>query len=84
MKRNWDTIRKILLDVENMINDRQQHYETRWRLEDEIDTAELDYHIRLLRDSEFIRAEAVDRVGLIVTGLTWKGHDLLDQIREEL
>ena len=84
MKRNLETVRKILLAVEKMRDERMQHYETRVRLEHEVDTAELNYHIRLLRDSEFIYADFVDSYGLVATGLTWKGHDLLDQIRSEI
>jgi hypothetical protein len=41
---------------------------------------EMAYHLDLLLDAGFINARPED---LIVNGLTWKGHEFLDNIRND-
>lgn len=75
MKRDFDLIRELLLRVEED------------RPPDEIpgiDDATRIYHIRLLKQAGLV--EAIDYSTLSgpdfeISGLTWEGHDFLDQAR---
>lgn len=82
MQRDWDLIRKILLQVE-ALGDTRSHLEA-----DGIDGADheaVSYHIRLLMESGL--AKGVCSQGLdgplrcAASSLTWDGHEFLDSIR---
>ena len=83
MKRNWDTIRKIMLRVE--------------QLPDEGSTITPDdmtgmdsecafYHMRLLIESGLAMGGSVELTGggnAWISRLSWDGHELLDKIRSD-
>lgn len=89
MKRDMDLVRSILLSVE-------EHHQ-RGKLARQPTSLEghdkyaLEYHRDLLVDEGYLAADvhgsgvhgaSAARL-IVVTGLTWKGHDLLDLLREE-
>jgi hypothetical protein len=84
MKRDMDLIRRILLDIEAQ--------------EDPEEDIELDsggkseqviqYHLHLLYDGGFINAHEISPMTAAANwyqplGLTWKGHEFLDDIRND-
>ncbi len=86
MKRNWDTIRKILLLIEQtpdpiaLIDSRE--------ISDNIgiDNDEIAYHCKLMIDAKLIEGECHNYSSIstcTVKRLTWDGHELLDKIRNE-
>jgi hypothetical protein len=80
MKRNWDTVRRILLVFENF------EYCEDWcadAVAEEIneDAEVVLYHIRILLDAGFLMRNP-EHLNW-TKGMTMKGHDLLDQIREQ-
>ena len=83
MKRNWDTIRRILLAVEQLPDENSQinSHELPG-----IDPVEAAYHMRLLRDAGLIDGgcrKATGPAWCYATGLTWSGHEFLDRIRTD-
>lgn len=83
MKRNWDTIRRILLAVEQLPDENSQinSHELSG-----IDPVEAAYHMRLLRDAGLIEGgcrKATGPTWCYATGLTWAGHEFLDRIRTD-
>jgi hypothetical protein len=81
MKRDFDLIRRILLDVENMPPEGiLQRFDV-----PEYDHTTIGEHVRLLIRAGLIRGEMADTFGgvhFVVSGLTWKGHDFLDAARD--
>jgi len=80
MKRDWDVIREVLLAVEEN-SSRELHYDV--AEDNERKTAE---HAFLLWKSGFldgIDGSSMDGEYVIVTGLTWAGHDLLQTIQSK-
>lgn len=83
MKRNWDTVRRILLAVEQLPDENSQinsHEITG------IDPVEAAYHMRLMRDAGLITGGCREALGpswCYATGLTWDGHEFLDRIRSD-
>jgi len=79
MKRNWDTIQRILLAVEN--SDKSLSI---YAIEDAINDKSIStgYHVRLLLNAGFLSHHCHEEFYWI-TGMTMAGHDLLDQIREK-
>lgn len=81
MKRNWDTIRRILLAVEQIQDEEGRVYSNKLP---GIDPVEARYHMRLLDEAGFLDAFFHDDdFGWFAFSLTWQGHDLLDQIRDK-
>jgi hypothetical protein len=86
MKRDLDLIRNILLAVEN--NPKLDGH--RMLLPDittfptlaNTDRALLNYNIRLLISAKYLTGQE-GAVRPHVSALTWKGHELLDDIRDE-
>lgn len=82
MKRDIGLIRSILLQVERHAEDSapmQLRIETHSR-------EEVSYHVRLLAQAGYIDAmctKALADVTWVPMGFTWKGHELLDDIRDE-
>ncbi|MBX3371653.1 MAG: DUF2513 domain-containing protein [Nitrospira sp.] len=81
MKRDWDLVRKILLQLEEQdclaSDDVQGH-----------DTRVVSYHIGLLNEAGLIKAGPTPRrTGSeqvwSASSLTWSGHEFLDQIRAD-
>jgi hypothetical protein len=84
MKRNWDTIREILLKAEELTPG------ATLRLSD-FDTARADeiaYHLKLLDESGLINVSTAEFLGAAgihfdLDRLTWSGHDFLDAVRND-
>ena len=77
MKRDMDLVRRILIEIEEKDNEIQiEGYSPE----------QINYHIRLLLEAELIRATDVssfDGEEYLIDGLTWQGHEFLDQARSE-
>ena len=85
MKRNWDTIREILIRLEEMPPKKG------WlRLADFLsDRAyEFSYHVELLIEAGLIHGEMSKTIGqhtsdFLAIRMTWEGHEFLDAIRSD-
>ena len=86
MKRDWDLIRDVLVEVEALDTHTRgkQQYESRYGQPKETD-AEAEQAL-LLCKAGFIRAidaGSKDGPALISPELTWQGHELLDTMRSK-
>lgn len=83
VKRDFDLIRRILIDVEKMspgdILDRCEY--------PEYDHGMISEHVRLLLDADFVQGRLTESYGggssYSVSGLTLKGHDFLDAAKDK-
>ncbi len=83
MKRNWDLIRRILFKLEEkavpedfLMSDQIQGF----------DRATVAYHFKLLHQAGLIEGmdnSSIGQFDFYVTGLTWQGHEFLDNIRND-
>jgi hypothetical protein len=85
MKRDWDTIREILLCLEEK---GPEEHSLRLSNFQEGRSSEFSYHVELLIEAGLIRGEMVKAMGqkvpdFIITRLTWEGHELLDAIKSD-
>jgi hypothetical protein len=85
MERNWDTIREILIKLEEMEPERGC-----LRLSDfPSDKAyEYSYHVELLMEAGLIHGEMSKTLGthandFLAIRLTWGGHEFLDAVRSD-
>jgi len=82
MKRDFDLIRKILLDVEAA-----QAFTSVSKFEYEgFDQDTVCGHLEILIQAEMIKGEMIRTRAHVfpnVTGLTWKGHDFLDGMKDD-
>ena len=82
MKRDWDLVREILLNLEECASSRG-----RLRPEDVAgrDREIVSYHMQILMEAGLIIGECSRSIGapLYCTAhrLTWTGHEFLDQVR---
>ncbi|MCX7066147.1 MAG: DUF2513 domain-containing protein [Methylococcales bacterium] len=81
MKRNWDTIREILLRIEEL---EQNEYFT---LSDFNENREYEiiHHVKMLKEAGYIEAEIAETTGgtiLDIERLTWQGNDFIESIRD--
>lgn len=80
MKRNWDLIRKILIEVEELGNTQSvvEHV-------DGTDSEAVSYHIHLMIDSGLVEGQCSQGMDgplrCFASALTWEGHEFLDKIR---
>ncbi len=82
MKRNWDTVREILLAVESLEPEKQLCLK---------DFAaerahEISYHVQLIEQANLIevtisQTNSLKPKDFFIRGLTWSGHEFLDSIR---
>lgn len=85
MKRNWEVIRKIMIQLENLPP-----------RDGQLDSASLEdrgipnevaaYHMLLLQEAGLIEGGGRKDLGTpyrFALRLTWNGHELLDQIRRD-
>lgn len=82
MKRDMELVRKILLTIEE---ETPNDFGGITRIEGYEDFV-AGYHAKLLKDAGYIEgaiSEHSDGITWIATGLTWKGHEFLDQARNE-
>jgi len=85
MKRNWDTIRDILIKLEEKGNDKPYLSLNDFSTETH---ANISYHIEILEESGIIKCNISKTMGnnindFFALRLTWAGHELLDSIRNE-
>ncbi|WP_439259495.1 DUF2513 domain-containing protein [Lonepinella sp. BR2930] len=82
MKRDWDLIRRILLTLEQkadrspLFSDQIANY----------DAENVAYHFKIMNDAGLIDGENSSVIGAFnytAYGLTWQGHEFLDQIRND-
>ena len=82
MKRNWDVIRDVLIEVESLNGAK---FDTvQYGPESESDFPERDAQGSLLWKAGFIEgadASSMDGDAVLATSLTWAGHELLDTMR---
>lgn len=85
MKRNWDLVRDIMLEVESLSPGTQTFAQT---LEvPGYDRSEVDQHCALLVKEGLLEGRALNTFGggvhVHISGITWAGHDWLASIRSE-
>lgn len=77
MKRDWELIRQILLELEGK-------RDSSWLSPGSIEgysTEEVSYHFEILKEAGFIKADYKGGLYWAVE-LTWQGHELLEKIRD--
>ncbi len=77
MKRDWDVIRSVLVDLQGMSLAEKSQLEYSI---DERDEDPVTLHVFLLYDAGFLKgipADDMDGRGLLCPDLTWEGHELL-------
>lgn len=83
MKRDFDVIRKILLDVEEAKDLEGVYAPKIENVEEEV----VKYHLLLMRDAGLIDGIEVSTLGdgfnLRRINMTWAGHDFLDSARND-
>lgn len=80
MKRDLDLIKKILSSVEDSKNGASfLNAEIPEKFHVDLDT--FLYHVNLLAEHQLLKKDE-DREGVDLLGLTWKGHDFLDDTRD--
>jgi len=80
MKRNFDLVREILLAAEAQDFEKSKPIAPEGYTNDEI-----KYHIKIMEDGGLIKMRQhpnIDAPAPVFDGLTWKGHEFLDSIRE--
>lgn len=84
MVRDFDLIRKIMLDVQSGPADQPQ---CTLHFDGEYDQATVDAHVSLLIDAGLLTGKVLRGSGRIlhavVTGMTWEGHDFIDAAKDE-
>lgn len=85
MKRDWDVIRDILIEVEGLPSAKFE--EIMYGPASQSDEPEKAKHAVLLWKAGFIEGRALDYYfagdGVAARALTWAGHDLLQTIRSK-
>lgn len=86
MKRDWDTIRSVLEEVEGLGEQQFQGAQYGYSKDTPPDVTERVRHLLLLADAGFVKGVRVDSMGgpgMMCPELTWEGHELLDTIRSK-
>lgn len=83
MKRNWDTIRDLLVKVEECTLPTEMVRLDHFPKER---AAEISYHMALLIEAGLVKGQMVQTIGpevkdFFADKLTWNGHEFLDSIR---
>jgi hypothetical protein len=84
MKRDWDLIRQVLLEVEELDTHTRDKKQYGIRYGERSDTDALAEHALLLYENgylEAIDAGTMSGPGIVAPKLTWQGHELLDTMR---
>ena len=85
MKRNWDTVREILVMLEEKPDHKEPYQAEAFPQERR---EEISYHMELVLENGLVDGQMV-RVGgpgpdsFVVSRLTWAGHEFLDSIRND-
>lgn len=84
MKRNWELVRKILAQIEELNSSERSLEPT--ALEG-YSSGVVSYHMSLLKGAGLIEATCFQPLSgeleCIATSLTWDGHEFLDKIRSD-
>ena len=83
MQRNWDIIRKILLEIEALPTEDSVFSSSELH---DVDRETAAYHMRLLLEAQLIVGGCRNAVGppfCHASRLTWEGHEFLDKIKNE-
>ena len=84
MKRDFDLIRRIMTDIENMPANKR--YTDITYLKD-YDPPTVYAHIELLLDAGLIKGDLTKLAGggrsISINGLSWPGHDFLDATKDD-
>ncbi|HUH18566.1 DUF2513 domain-containing protein [Albibacterium sp.] len=80
MKRDFDVIREVLLKIE--ASDRRRPMYRMIEI-DGYSSDDVDYNIDLLIKNQFIEATRRGKALYMLKDITYKGHDLLDNIRDK-
>lgn len=86
MKRDWDVIREVLVEVEALTEEGRYRFGYGVGDEHEADDQTKSQHALLLWKAGFIQAiDASTLAGsaIMAPELTWQGHDLLDTLRSK-
>ncbi len=87
VKRDWDVIREVLLEVEALDEHKRNKLVYRTKGADSAPTARAwREHALMLRDGGFLEAVDAGHLGgrqLLKQKLTWKGHELLATMRSK-
>ena len=87
MKRDWDLIRDILTEVEQLDNDKRFQFSYEVKQNSTLEAKRRRDHAALLWKAGFIEGEDTGTMlfgpSLQAPELTWNGHDLLDTIRSK-
>lgn len=84
MQRDFDLIRKILLEIEKMPAGSGSI--TIHSVDGDFSSEEITQHLSLLLDAGLIVADEIrtyDGVTHSIQSMTWNGHDYLDSVRSE-
>ena len=76
MRRDMDVVREVLLEVESHCGNRSLAYGKE-------DDGVKAYHAMLLREAGYIQASGTLGGTVLARRLTWEGHELLDNIRDD-
>ncbi|MBI3398676.1 MAG: DUF2513 domain-containing protein [Deltaproteobacteria bacterium] len=82
MKRDFDLIRRIMIDIEKIP---ARRYEQNFSY-DGFDSATINQHIANLIDAGLVNGTTNStnvRTTVLVNDLTWAGHDFLDAMRDD-
>ena len=87
MKRDFDLIRKILLEVESCDDSRGIGHSGAIQIR-EYSADSIQYHVGLLVDAGFVTGERVQVYGshgafYLQLNLAWRGHEFLDNARDD-
>ena len=84
MKRDMDFVRELLLKIEGGERDFLGVPKAFTGRPPDPEAEKLGEHLRLLKQAKFIdvQAESAATGHVIVTGLSWAGHDFLDSVRD--
>jgi hypothetical protein len=84
MKRDFDLIRRLMKDIENMPAGKR-YTDISYLTEYDPDTVYA--HIALLLEAGLIEGKTVNLMrgigGVMIDGLTWDGHDFLDAAKDD-
>jgi Hypothetical protein (DUF2513) len=86
MKRDMELVRAVLLKVEGLnlpVGATLCAYPSEPELQIEgYDPDQVAYHLNLLIDEGFVQGARTTSIQFVIEGLTWKGHEFLDDTRD--
>ncbi|MDM0073984.1 DUF2513 domain-containing protein [Variovorax sp. J2P1-59] len=86
MKLDWDIVRDVMTEIEDMTATERNAAQFRARFDDDGADATRARHVLLLRDAGLVSGvpyQDFENAGLMNPELTWEGHQLLATIRSK-